>query len=130
RKQADVARDTARLRLARMEVKAPVAGRVLSLVARPGTRLTGLAPGSLHDSSTVLTMYDPGRLQVRVDVRLEDVPRIRPGMKARIETASLGGVTLDGEVLQATAQADIQKNTLSVKVAVTSPPGHLRPEML
>ncbi len=129
-KQAEAARNAAKLRLARMEVRAPMAGRVLSLVARQGSRLTGLAPGSLHDTSTVLTMYDPARIQVRVDVRLEDVPRLLTGMKAKIETASLGGTVLDGEVTRVTAQADIQKNTLSVKVAVTSPPGPLRPDML
>ena len=128
-KQAEASRDGAKLRLERLEVRAPMAGRVLALVARPGTRLSGLAPGSLQDSSTVLTMYDPSRLQVRVDVRLDDVAKVRPGMKARIETAA-AAQPMEGEVLQATAQADIQKNTLSVKVAVLSPAEGLRPEML
>src|SRR5262249_22731095 len=115
-KQAEVARRSARLRLERMEVHAPVAGRVLSLIARPGMRLTGLNPGSLHDSSTVLTLYDPAQLQVRVDVRLDDVSRVQQGQKVKIETAAVPGRSLDGEVLLATSQADIQKNTLSVKV--------------
>jgi RND family efflux transporter MFP subunit len=129
-KQAEAALAQAKLRLTRMEVRAPISGRVLSLVARQGARLTGLAPGSLHDSSTVLTMYDPARLQVRADVRLEDVPRLRPGMRARIEAAPLGSGALDGVVARVTYQADVQKNTLPVKVLVTSPPGHLSPEML
>jgi hypothetical protein len=93
-------------------------------------RLTGLNPGSLHDSSTVLTLYDPASLQVRVDVRLDDVSRVQSGQKARIESAALPGQSLAGEVLRATSQADIQKNTLSVKVAVARPPAALRPEML
>lgn len=128
--QAEAARAAARLRLARMTVRAPASGRVLALVARPGMRLSGLAPGSLHDSSTVLTLYDPARLQVRVDVRLDDVAKVRPGQKARVESAALPGAALDGEVLIATSQADIQKNTLSVKVAVAAPPPALRPDML
>jgi multidrug efflux pump subunit AcrA (membrane-fusion protein) len=65
-----------------------------------------------------------------VDVRLEDVGKVRPGQKARIETAALPGVALDGEVLMATSQADIQKNTLAVKVAINAPPAGLRPDML
>lgn len=128
--QAQIARDAARLRLERTEIKATAGGRVLALVARPGIRLNGLNPGALHDSSTVVTLYDPARLQVRVDVRLDDVGKVLAGQKVRIDSAVLPGQTLAGEVLMATSQADIQKNTLSVKVAITSPPLALKPDML
>jgi RND family efflux transporter MFP subunit len=128
--QAQTAVDGARLRLQRMVVRAPVSGRVLALLARPGMRLMGLAPGSLHDSSTVVSLYDPGSLQVRADVRLEDVPRVRPGQPVRIETPAAPGGPLEGEVLFPTSQADVQKNTLQVKVAVKAPPPTLRPDML
>jgi RND family efflux transporter MFP subunit len=129
-RQAKAARDTARLRLERMEIRSPVGGRVLALVARPGTRLMGLAISSLQDSSTVVTLYDPKSLQVRVDVRLDDVGKVLAGQKVKIETAALPGTSLDGEVLRATSQADIQKNTLSVKVAITDPPPSLKTDML
>jgi RND family efflux transporter MFP subunit len=129
-RQSRAARDAARLRLDRMEIRAPVSGRVLGLVARPGTRLNGLITSSLQDSSTVITLYDPASLQVRVDVRLDDVAKVRVRQKVRIETAALPDQHLDGEVLLATSQADIQKNTLSVKVAIHNPPATLKPEML
>lgn len=129
-KQAQAARDAARLRLERMEIKAPASGRVLALVARPGMRLNGLNPGSLHDSSTVVTLFEPTKLQVRVDVRLDDVGKVLTGQKVKIETAAVPGRSLDGEVLMATSQADIQKNTLSIKVAVVDPPSTLKPDML
>jgi multidrug efflux pump subunit AcrA (membrane-fusion protein) len=93
-------------------------------------RLMGLAPGTLHDSSTVVSLYDPARLQVRADVRLEDVPSVRPRQAVKIESAAVPGGPLDGEVLFPTSQADIQKNTLQVKVALKSPPSTLRPDML
>jgi RND family efflux transporter MFP subunit len=128
--QARTLRDVARLRLERTVIRAPISGRVLALVARPGTRLMGLAPGGMQESSTVVTLYDPARLQVRVDVRLEDVARVLPGQKVKIETAAVPGRSLDGEVLAATSQADIQKNTLSVKVAVKEPPSTLKADML
>ncbi len=123
-------RDAARLRLERMEVRAPTSGRVLALVARPGTRLMGQDPRTLHDASSVATLYDPASLQVRVDVRLDDVGKVTPGQKAKIETAALPGRSLEGEVLLATSQADIGKNTLPVKVAVKDPPATLKPDML
>jgi RND family efflux transporter MFP subunit len=128
--QARVALAAARLRLERMVVRSPRAGRVLALAARPGTRLMGQAATGLPEASTVGTLYDPASLQVRADVRLEDVPRVRPGQAVRIETPAAPGGPLDGEVLFPTSQADIQKNTLQVKVAVKGPPPTLRPDML
>ncbi|MBY0232412.1 MAG: efflux RND transporter periplasmic adaptor subunit, partial [Gemmataceae bacterium] len=127
---AKAARDAAALRLSRMEIRAPASGRVLALAARPGTRLMGLAAGSLQDASTVVTLYDPASLQVRVDVRLDDVGKVRPGQKARIESAAVPGAAIEGEVLLAGSQADIQKNTLAVRVAIRTPPAGIRPDML
>jgi multidrug efflux pump subunit AcrA (membrane-fusion protein) len=127
--QARTALDSARLRLERMTVRAPMNGRVLSLVARPGTRLMGLAPNAAQDASTVVSLYDPAALQVRADVLLENVPQVHSGMAVRVETPAVPG-GLDGEVLRATSLADVQKNTLQVKVAVTAPPSVLTPDML
>ena len=127
---AEVGVASTRLRLDRMTVRAPAGGRVLALVARPGTRLMGLAAGTLQDASTVASLYDPASLQVRAEVRLEDVPRVVPGQCVKVETPAAPGGPLDGEVLFSTSQADIQKNTLQVKVALTNPPPALRPDML
>jgi hypothetical protein len=74
-------------------------------------------------------MYDPNRLQVRADVRLEDVPMVTPGAPVEIETASSGN-TITGRVLQTTSSANIQKNTLEVKVELIDPPATVSPEML
>jgi multidrug efflux pump subunit AcrA (membrane-fusion protein) len=119
-----------RLRIERLAIKAPQAGRVLSLNGRPGKRVSGLDPNSLADMSTVAVLYDPKSLQVRADVPLDQVGKIVPGHPARIETEALPGKALDGGVLQPTGQADIQKNTLQVKVAITEPSPVLKPEML
>jgi HlyD family secretion protein len=136
-RQATVAVEVAELRLDRMTVRATAAGRVLSLVAQPGTPLqagmrsieTATDPGGTHYASTVVTLYDPKRLQVRADVRLENVPQIQPGQKVRIETAAVR-TPLAGEVLFATALTNIGKNTLQVKVSINDPPPTLKPGML
>lgn len=128
-RQAELLVQIAQLRLERMVIKSPISGRVLALVARPGARVMGLDPGGEHRSSTVLTLYDPQQLQVRADVRLEDVPLIQPGQPVQIETPAVKG-SLTGQVLQATSQANIQKNTLEVKVGITSSAPDIRPEML
>lgn len=126
---AQLALEAAELRLERMVVRAPHDGRVLELVARPGSRMMGLAPDGRQDAGTVVTLYDPQSLQVRADVRLEDVPLLEPGQPARIEAASASGV-IEGHVLLPTSEANVQKNTLEVKVAIHDPPSTLRPEML
>jgi HlyD family secretion protein len=119
-----------RLRLDRLTIRAPLAGRVLNLAGRPGKRVSGLDPNSMFDASTVAVLYDPHMLQVRADVPLDQVGKVVPGHPVRIETEAIPGKALDGIVLQPTGQADIQKNTLQVKVAITDPPAVIKPEML
>lgn len=89
----------------------------------------GIDRSAMQDASTVLTMYDPQRLQVRADVRLEDVPRVLVGQAVRIDTP-VYGQQLTGQVLMATALTDIQKNTLQVKLTIDDPPAVLKPDML
>lgn len=127
--QAELAVKAARLRLERMTIRAPISGRVLALNASPGRRLMGLSPASERDASLVVSLYDPSKLQVRTDVRLEDVHQVQIGAPVQIETAAAKRA-VTGEVLSITSSADVQKNTLEVKVAVSNPPSTVRPEML
>jgi RND family efflux transporter MFP subunit len=129
REQAQLAVDAAQLNLERMTIRAPIAGRILALDCRPGKRLAGLDPVSENDASAVVSLYDPKNLQVRVDVRLEDIPQVQIGQPVEIATAALSK-PMAGEVLWITTKADIQKNTLQVKVAITEPPAVITPEML
>lgn len=117
------------LAIQRNVIRAPMDGRVLRLVAAPGTRVMGMEATAGQSSSTVIEMYDPNRLQVRADVRLEDVPMVTRGQPVEIETASTNGV-IKGRVLQTTSSANIQKNTLEVKVELIDPPPNVSPEML
>lgn len=127
--QAQLNVESANLRLERMTIRSPIRGRVLSLNAQPGRRLMGINAASERDASTVVTLYDPEHLQVRVDVRLEDVPKVQIGQPVQIITAAAKD-PLVGTVLAMTSQADIQKNTLQVKVSIENPPSVVRPEML
>ena len=128
--QARVAVDEAKLQLQRMTIRAPVSGRVHQLVANPGTMLsrdTRSTEG--YDGATVVTLYQPESLQLRVDVRFEDVPHVSRAQPVEIENPGLGK-SLRGRVLFTSSLVNIQKNTLEVKVAIDSPPALLKPEML
>jgi multidrug efflux pump subunit AcrA (membrane-fusion protein) len=121
--------DQAKLNRSRMDIRAPIAGKVLEVLALPGSRVTGLDSGDSQGSGTLVEMYDPASLQVRADVRLEDVAKVQPGQRAEIRTPSSPEV-LHGEVLQVTSAANVQKNTLEVKIRLLDPPESVRPEML
>ena len=120
----------ARLRLDRMTITAPAAGRVYQLIAVPGSRV-GSGPTRTvdFDGSTVVTMYQPDRLQVRVDVRFDNLPQVSVGQAVRITNAAVSE-PLTGRVLLISSIADIQKNTLEIKVAIDRPPSLFKPDML
>jgi len=129
REEAELAVEQAELALARTVVRASRAGRVLRVLAHPGTQLTGMQSMGNQESSTIVQLYDPAMLQVRADVRLEEVPLVQPGQPVKIETPS-SSQPLRGKVLLPTSAANIQKNTLEVKVAIEDPSPTIRPEML
>ncbi len=129
REEAKLQVRQAELALERCTVRAPMDGRILRLTASPGSRVMGLETTAGQSSSTVVEMYDPQKLQVRTDVRLEDVPMVAPGQPVEITTAS-SSQTIHGRVLQVTSSANIQKNTLEVKVELLDPPMTVGPEML
>lgn len=130
-RQAQVAVAEAQLRLDRMTIVAPVDGRILDLVAAPGMQLmsSGVSLSEDRDGGTVVTMYQPERLQVRIDVRFEDLPRVGRDQPVQIDTPAWPQ-PLDGKVLFLTGFANIQKNTLEVKATLENPPPVMKPEML
>lgn len=129
--QMTVAEAEAKLRLDRMTVRAPVSGRVYQLISFPGTQVGDSVMTSVlgRDGGTVVTMYQPDNLQIRVDVRFEDIPKISLAQPVRINNPALKD-PIQGTVLFISSEADIQKNTLQVKVVIDSPPDFFKPEML
>jgi RND family efflux transporter MFP subunit len=120
--------EQARVDLSRTRVLSPMDGMVLKRFAAPGMKR--MAAMDDPDSATIVSLYDPGQLQVRVDVPLSDAGRMVTGMPARVVTAALAGRVFTGHITRITGEADIARNTLQVKVALDEPDLALRPEML
>lgn len=118
----------ARIDLERTRVFSPMDGIVLERHAAPGMKR--MAAMDDPDSASIVTLYDPTRLQARVDVPLSDIGRIETGMTARIVTAAFANRAFTGTVTRITGEADLTRNTLQVKVAIRDPDPRLRPEML
>jgi multidrug efflux pump subunit AcrA (membrane-fusion protein) len=127
-KEAEIELEKAELAHARTEIKAPVDGRVLALKAAPGQKkMVGMDD---EDSSTIAILYDPGHLQVRVDVPLADAAGLSVGQRAKIRSNLLPDQVFEGEVTRIEGAADLQRNTLQAKVRIENPSEKLRPEML
>ncbi len=125
---AEAARDEAALRLARMEVRAPVAGTVMRRISSPGSKVMAVMDDPY--SSAPVILYDRARLQVRVDVPLADAGRVGVGTAARVRVEPLPDRVFEGRVTRVVHEADLQKNTVQFKVRVEGPAPEMKPEML
>ncbi len=118
----------AQLRLERMTVRAPVAGVVMNLLKAPGDMLD--VNMAMPRAMQVCALYDPGKMQMRVDVPLSLAAKVRVGQAVAVVAEVLPGRTFTGRVTRFVHEADIQKNTVQVKVEIDDPAPELKPEML
>lgn len=125
---AQAAYDEAQLRMTRMEVRAPAAGLTMERLVEPGSKV--MLGGDMARSAQVLRLYDPNHLQVRIDVPLVDAAKVGVGQAAEVVVDVLPDRTFRGHVTRIVHEADVQKNTLQVKVAIEHPSPELKPEML
>jgi hypothetical protein len=118
-------------------VKAPVSGIVMKLLAAPGQPV-GPEGGSMPEpgqpfapeGGALVAIYDPARLQARVDVPLASMQGVRAGQDVELRSEVLGSRVTKGVVLRIQRESDLLKNTLQVKVKLTDPDPLLRPETL
>jgi len=124
----EVQRDESMLELDRMTIRAPITGYVQRRYKVPGDKVVLMMdePSSAH----IARLYNPSKLQVRVDVPLADASEVYVGQSCEVVVEVLADRVFMGEVLRITHEADLQKNTLQVKVRVMDPDPMLRPEML
>lgn len=125
---ATALRDEAALRLHRMDVRAPVGGIVMMRLVEPGSKL--MFNSDRPQSAHVIRLYDPERLQVRVDIPLVEAAKVGVGQPAEVIVDVLPERVFTGRLSRVVHEADVQKNTLQVKVAIENPSSELKPEML
>jgi RND family efflux transporter MFP subunit len=121
----------AELELGRAKILAPFDGVVMGLHVRPGRTVGG--KDSLPESKgAVVTLYDPRRLQVRVEVPVAKFALVRRGGPAEVEVEDvLPGRKLAGVVIYDSHLANVSRNSVPVTVELTGvPPAELRPDMI
>lgn len=126
--EAEAARDIAKLALERHRIVAPVDGRIMHLHAQPGKkRMLNMDDPK---SALIVELYQPDKMQARIDVPLNEAGRLAVGQEVELTTELLNEVVMAGTVTRITGEADLARNTLQAKVAIKNPDDRLRPEML
>ena len=127
---AEAGTEVARKQLAldRTQIESPIDGRVLRLIVVPGQKR--MLQADNMESATIAVLYDPNQLQARIDVPLAEAAQLVIGQAVRIRSEILPGTIFEGRVTRIVGEADLQRNTLQVKVAIANPNDRLRPEML
>ena len=120
--------DKQKLQLSRMQIPSPVDGVVLELHAAPGQKK--LLAMDDHQSATIASLFEKGKLQARVDVPLADARGLSVGQEAVITSDFLPNTEFRGVVSRIVGSANLQRNTLQAKVRIMDPDPRLRPEML
>jgi len=82
------------------------------------------------DAGTAAILYEEGKLQARIDVPLNEVSKINLGQSVEITSSIFPSKVFQGKVTRILGEADLQRNTLQVKVSLLNPDPKLRPEML
>lgn len=126
--ELETRRDRAKLAMGRTRIKAPIDGIVLHLHAAPGKkRMLNMDDAK---SAVIVELYDPNKLQARVDVPLTEAAGLEVGQFVELTSDLLPDVVFKGRLTRITGEADLQRNTLQAKVSIIRPDPRLRPEML
>lgn len=130
--QAEVDSARARLeeinwRIGQCSLKAPRDGVVYEQLAQEGDWLSPL--DGMPDGAAVCSLIDPKQIQAYVDINQRDSESIKLGQSVSITTDSQPGREIKGSVSRIMPRANLQKNTVQVKISIVEPPVDLRPEL-
>lgn len=108
-------------------IRAPFSGVVLERFAQPGNWVS--TASDRERAAALLSLVDPQKIQAWVDVNQRDIGRVSVGQAVTLTTDAEPGRPIEGLVLSLFPRANLQKNTVQVKVQIPKPPPDLRPEM-
>jgi HlyD family secretion protein len=88
---AEARRDQQRAAVARLQVRAPIAGTILEVKQRVGEYAS--------PTQAVLVLGDTSEVRVRVDIEERDIARVKTGAKAEVSVDALPGKTFSATVV-------------------------------
>lgn len=127
---AEVAVENARIALDDAEVRAPIAGTIITKSVETGTVISSPTQG-ISDGTALMQMADLSTVQVRTLVDETDIGKIVPGMPATVTVAAYPNQPFEGEVLKIEPQAVVESNVtqFAVIIKLDNPDNLLKPGM-
>jgi HlyD family secretion protein len=109
-------------------IRAPVAGTVLERLIEKGEMVTTGFVSGRGAKSALVSIADLKDLEVEIDINESDIPRVRMGQSCRVSPDSYPDKRYSATVREIAPEANRQKATIQVKVAIKDPDEYLRPE--
>jgi HlyD family secretion protein len=109
-------------------IRAPVAGTVLERLIEKGEMVTTGYVSGRGAKSALVSIADLNDLEVELDINESDIPRVRPGQECSVVPESYPDKKYRATVREIAPEANRQKATIQVKVAIRNPDQYLRPE--
>jgi len=89
-----------------------------------------VTPGAVvNASSDMFTVCDLSTIWVIAAFQEEHLPRLRPGMGARVSVQAYPGRTFAGKLIKIDEKLDPETRTVSARIEVDNRAGLLKPEM-
>jgi len=128
--RAETNHQLAELRLADVRIRAPLSGTILSRQVDRGQVISS-ASGNVSGGTTLFTMADLDRVQVRIRVPESDLALIAPGLTVSVRPEAFPDRSFEGAVLKVEPQAVTEQNVVvfPVLIVLDNPDGLLRPGM-
>jgi len=128
-KEAQIQLERARLQLDRCQIRSPIDGVVMRILVTPGTPVTSV--NEIAGAGTpIMTIYSPEHLQARVDVPMAEAARIQIEMPAEVRIEAIADRAFRAQVTRIAGQADLQRNTLPIKVRLLETNPTIKPDMI
>ena len=98
--------------------------RVLDIHHKPGDWI------ALDKSAAIVSLYDPKKIQVRIDVPQSKIRFVKQGQRVKIRTEANPDREYAATVARVEPLATLSKNTITVRITVNDPDELLFPEMV
>jgi HlyD family secretion protein len=131
--RAEVAQAVASIRyletlLENTVIRAPVGGTVLERLIEKGEMVTTGFVSGRGAKAALVSIANLKELEVELDINEADIPRVRVGQPCLVSPDSYPDRKYRAKVREIAPEANRQKATIQVKVAITDPDEYLRPE--
>jgi HlyD family secretion protein len=109
-------------------IRAPIGGTILERLIEKGEMVTTGFVSGRGAKSALVSIANLNDLEVELDISEAEIPRVLLGQQCSVSPESYPDRKYVGRVREIAPEANRQKGTIQVKVAILEPDAYLRPE--